>query len=299
MNHENRGPWYLLTGVVLGVIFGLVYAWAISPVRYVDTAPVSLRSEFKDQYRTLIAIAYTANGDLPRAEARLKLLGDPDPARMLTIQAQRALVEKRPDTEINALGALALALTQGGTPVFTPVPLIEATTATPTITLSPTPVVVATTSALSTSQTSTITSQTAKSTGSTTPHTPQPTNTPLPTRTPTPTPGAPFVLQDISLVCDQNPGAAMIQVQTRDAAGKPVPGVEVIVSWESGEDHFFTGLKPEIGLGYADYTMTPGVKYTLRLAEGGQPVPDLNASECEGNGGSRYWGAWMLVFAQP
>ena len=24
---EERGPWYLLTGLIIGVIFGLVYAW--------------------------------------------------------------------------------------------------------------------------------------------------------------------------------------------------------------------------------------------------------------------------------
>jgi hypothetical protein len=71
-----------------------------------------------------------------------------------------------------------------------------------------------------------------------------------------------------------------------------------LVSWEGGEDSFFTGLKPELGLGYADYSMTPGVVYSLRLVQGGEQVSDLIASECESSSGERYWGSWLLTFAQ-
>ena len=62
---------------------------------------------------------------------------------------------------------------------------------------------------------------------------------------------------------------------------------------------FFTGLKPEISLGYADYAIQPGVTYQLSLAEGGASVPDLVAQECEDNEGNRYWGSLKLVFLQP
>jgi hypothetical protein len=58
MNSEERGPWYLLTGMVIGIVLGLVYAWVVQPVRYVNTSPGSLRVEFKDRYRALIASAY-------------------------------------------------------------------------------------------------------------------------------------------------------------------------------------------------------------------------------------------------
>ncbi len=121
----------------------------------------------------------------------------------------------------------------------------------------------------------------------------------MPTRTPTPTPGAPFVLERQQLVCNPELEEALIQVEVFDSAGQPVPGVEVIVTWDSGENHFFTGFKPEISLGYADFSMTPGVVYTLRLAEGGQIIPGLTPGECESPGGERYWGAWKLTFVQP
>ena len=78
--NEERGSWYLLTAVILGIALGLWYSWVGSPAEYVDTAPDSLRTDFKDVYRVTIASAYAATGDIARAKARLALLGDDDPA---------------------------------------------------------------------------------------------------------------------------------------------------------------------------------------------------------------------------
>jgi hypothetical protein len=112
MNEDERGNWYLLTGVVLGIILGILFAWVISPVEYVDTAPESLTNEFKDQYRVLIASAYVANGDLVRAKARLGLLDEADIYLVVAEQAQQMLAEGGSVEEAQALGRLALALGQ-------------------------------------------------------------------------------------------------------------------------------------------------------------------------------------------
>ncbi|MFC2055451.1 hypothetical protein ACFLV7_14320 [Chloroflexota bacterium] len=112
MNEDERGNWYLLTGVVLGIILGILFAWVISPVEYVDTAPESLKDEFKDQYRVLIASAYVANGDLVRAKARLELLEEADTYLVVAEQAQQMLAEGGSVEEAQALGKLALALGQ-------------------------------------------------------------------------------------------------------------------------------------------------------------------------------------------
>jgi len=286
---EERGPWYLFTGLVLGLAAGLVYAWLISPVRYVDTAPASLRADFKDQYRALIAAAYLASGDVERAKARLSLLKDDDVAQQLAIQAQLAQAAGAPESEIRGLTELAARLN----PSLSLPPTATLPTDTPTVagtaTMTPTPVVV---------MTLTLTPATTPETAATNAG-PRPTVTPLPTLTPSSTPGAPFVLQDQALICDPKPVQPLLQVEAFDAAGQPVAGVEVIVSWSTGEDHFFTGLKPEVSPGYADFSMTPGVSYTLRLADGGEAVPDLAPAECEAPDGSRYWGSWKLVFIQP
>jgi len=112
MNEDERGNWYLLTGVILGIILGILFAWVISPVKYVDTAPESLKDEFKDQYRVLIASAYVANGDLVRAKARLELLDEADIYLVVAEQAQQMLAEGGSVEEAQALGRLALALGQ-------------------------------------------------------------------------------------------------------------------------------------------------------------------------------------------
>jgi hypothetical protein len=125
------------------------------------------------------------------------------------------------------------------------------------------------------------------------------TGTPLPTRTPSPTPGSPFVLKDQTFICDPNVVGPLLIVLAENTAGQPLPGVEAIVNWEGGEDHFFTGLKPELGQGYTDFAMSPGVVYALRLAEGGQPISDLAPAECETPRGERYWGSWVLQFNRP
>jgi hypothetical protein len=290
--NEKRGSMYLVTGFILGLAFGLVYSWVVSPVEYVNAAPNSLREDFKRQYLTLVSVAYMTSGDLERAKARLNELGEADIAQVVAIEAQRALAEGRPSSEAQALASLAAALGQAPASVVSPMvtmtsPLIELTA-----TQSPTPVLKDQAEQPSPPPELTIQPTMID-------QTPQPTNTLLPTRTASPTEGAAFELMDMSLICDPEIAEALLQVETRDAAGEPVPGVEFIVNWDGGEDHFFTGLKPELGLGYADFSMTPGITYVLRLAEGGDPIPDLMAAECELSGGERYWGSWRLIFAQP
>ena len=49
--------WFSLLGLILGSSLGLVVAWIVAPVQYVDTDPSTLRVDFKDEYRLLIASA--------------------------------------------------------------------------------------------------------------------------------------------------------------------------------------------------------------------------------------------------
>jgi hypothetical protein len=328
--NETRGSWYLVSGLILGVVVGLLYAWVISPTHFVDTFPSALSSEYKDRYRALIAAAYMADGNLVRAKARLDLLKDSDVYTTLAQQAQRSLATGNNPEEARALGLLSVALGQGGAPAATisaPVtPTMQTTaqailatvsqrtpditspptltsTATATVTLQPsatltsTPAVSETQSASSGTQPVTFTPAARRT--STPTATLAPTLTPLPTATPSPTPGAPFVLDKQDRICDPNLKDPSIQVLASDAAGQPVPGVEVVVTWDGGETHFYTGLKPELGPGYADFTMTPGITYTLRLGDGGQPVNGLTAEQCSQTGGAAYWGSLRLRFKQP
>jgi len=67
-------------------------------------------------------------------------------------------------------------------------------------------------------------------------------------------------------------GEGLLQVRVRDQAGTPLPGTTLAVVWNGGEDQFFTGLKPDKGLDYADFEMQPGWEYSLTAEHQSQPV---------------------------
>jgi hypothetical protein len=90
MNPRREFPYYLVTGAILGILAGLLVSWVLLPVQYVNTSPVTLRADYKDEYRGLIAAAYQSTGDLERARTRLGVLGDPDPSAVLLEQSLRA-----------------------------------------------------------------------------------------------------------------------------------------------------------------------------------------------------------------
>ncbi len=316
--NDERGSWYLLTAIIIGIGLGLLYSWGIAPAEYIDTPPFSLQEDYKDQYRAVIAIAYNATGNLQRAQARLDLLRDGDPAMDLVAQAQRYLAIGENVKDAQALANLASALGQAPTPLPT-LPdktstkaSTKTSTPVPTNTASPTtePSYTPTSSPFpDISFTATLTPTRESATGPT--RTPTITATPGPTlpptetssltpsRTPTATLAPPFVLNNQVLVCNQLIEEPQLQVFVSNAAGVGIPGVEIIVTWNGGEDHFFTGLKPDIDIGYADFSMTLGVTYTLQVDEGGQLITNLIAPECTDESGNPYLGSWRLVFSHP
>ena len=87
-----------------------------------------------------------------------------------------------------------------------------------------------------------------------------------PTAAPSPTPAPSFVLAEQTAICAEPGSQGAILVWVRDAAGNGLPGIEIVVSWSTGQDRFFTGLRPEKGKGYADFGMAPQVEYEVSLA---------------------------------
>jgi hypothetical protein len=122
--NENRGPWYLITGLVLGVLLGLGVAWLIRPPSNLipKVKPAALQADYKDQYRLMIALAYQVDSDLVRAQARLDLLADPDVYKALAVQAQRAQAAGSPDAQALGLLASAVRSASAATPATLPTP---------------------------------------------------------------------------------------------------------------------------------------------------------------------------------
>ena len=78
----RRWIWFLIV-VLLGVGAGLLYGWVVNPVKYVDTTPAKLRSDYQADYILMVAEAYRAEGDLDLAARRLAVLGDSPPAEIV------------------------------------------------------------------------------------------------------------------------------------------------------------------------------------------------------------------------
>lgn len=73
------------------------------------------------------------------------------------------------------------------------------------------------------------------------------------------------VVQSIAL-CDPATDG-LLRIYVRDEKGKGLPGVQVVVNWPGGEDRFFTGFKPEVDPGYADFEMEPDETYQVELVD--------------------------------
>lgn len=268
----QRLTWIALASVV-GLSLGLTYAWLVDPVEYYDADPADLRTDLREDYLSLVAMSYDLTGDLARAQARLTTLGEAGTPRVVASLADRLYWAGSDAEAVRALALLAHALgaqseaavaqLPTNTPTVPPAPTV---TLTPTFTRTPLPT----------------TPPTA---------TPTATSTAMPTSEATPTPDVrpPYRVVERRQVCDDPGRAGIIQIYVQDVEGQGLPSVEVQVSWEGGRNRFFTGLKPEIDPGYADFQMSPGQVYDVVVW--GTQVGDVSTEGCpSGSAG------WRLVF---
>ena len=288
----RRFPWGILLALLAGFGLGLAYSWVISPLRVVDASPVALRADFKDSYRAAIAAAYTATGNLPRAQARLLLLKDANSVEALNAQAQRMLASGDSAQQADQVAALALALEEGPAKVNSPTSLpatevVSNIKLTSTATFPPPPpdVPIILTETQTPAAVETQTTPVASK--------------PRPTQTVVPTLGAPFRLSGQEDVCDPNLPDGLLQVVVLSSNRRQMPGIKILITWDSGEEQFFTGLKPELGNGYADYQMTPNVTYTIQLAVGSDIATGVSTPTCQTPSGETFFGGIKLTFQQP
>lgn len=301
---------HLLLALLIGLGLGLAYSWYISPVTYVDASPAILRSDFKDQYRDVIAASYVSTHDLARARARLSLLGDADVIAKLSAQAQRMVAAGESFERIQPLAQLAADLQQGfvsspatstefaviSTPLAADTPIVESPTAAPAVTeTQSTAETVAPT--LATATTPTITRTTSFAQTALIPLASS-TFAPRPTFTPIPPPGAPFTLTSQESICEPESQAGLMQFILMDKRRNQLAGIEIVITSNQGEDRSFTGFKPELGNGYADFVMQADTIYSVRVVDGGILVPDIIAPTCADPNSGKYLGGVLLIFQQ-
>jgi hypothetical protein len=282
---------FIFTGLLAGLVAGLAVAWLFFPVSYYDLTPASLNQEEKEQYRSLVAQAYLVNEDIGRARARLTLLKDENPTGELLTQAKK-MAENGDATNAKSLQILASDLerlpqpTPGGEIIQTSQPTRPAQTIAPNATLDPNLAIM--TATLSPTPTITLT--------------PTQTLTPLPTLTPRPSPtvqavpAIPFTIKSIKKECEARALPGQIRIEVVDKEGNPMPGVRISVTWNGGEDTFYTGLHPEESPGFADFSMLPGLAYRVRAGEGGEISEELRLHTCTSPDSTTFDGSYRIVF---
>ncbi len=295
---------FVVVGIAIGLGLGLLITWQLWPVEYYDTDPVDLRSEHKDDYVVMIAAAYAQDGDLGMASLRLGELGLED-AKQSVLGLFQRYGEAGYAEETRSLALLAYDL---GVTDVSLLPYIEQPTATPepTATLEPTPTeqvetpptVTPTEAPPEASPTPTEPPAEPTATATTPPLTATPSATATPEDTPTPLPAGDFDYQLVErsdLGCSSERDGDYILVYVQDENERGVGGVEILVTGPDVEDSFFTGLKPEVDSGFADFLVTASGSYSVEVVAGSSHVAEALTfgDDCPGESPHR---AWRIVF---
>jgi len=219
--------------IAAGAAGGLLYTWVLDPIETYDASPKSLYIEDKLVYLILIGDLYAYEGDLEQAEARLASLDVAAEGPAVAGFVEQYLEGDGQPENVRNLARLAedMGASGGVLLVFGPPP-----------TPSPSP--------------------TAEPTATRNPAI-------LPTAAPTTTPAPTFRLIEQTALCAEPDQPGKILVWVHDEQSNELAGMQVIVSWASGQERIFTGLRPELGIGYTDFEMGPRVEYEVTLADFG------------------------------
>jgi hypothetical protein len=324
-----------LFGFVVGLAMSLTYGWVLDP-RPEPIRPVHLRPTDKELYLRLIALAFAYDKDVERARDRLVTLEDPAIEKRVVNLTEQYINQEKDIRDVIALVSLSTALGQTTSamvafiatstpvptapptiaptptprPTQTPTPLTPIPTAPPTHTPTPSPTktppptdTATPTKTFTPANTPTPTPTNTPTATPTPSHTPTPSRTPTPTKTPTPGPDSPFGVAQSVVLCDDNvTNGGLLRIYVRDRLDVGVPGVKITVIWSGGEDTLFTGFKPEIDPGYADFQMEPDQLYEIKLAtvEFKGKVPEVMIDDntlCPALSGNIN-PSWQVVFKQ-
>jgi hypothetical protein len=282
---------------------------------------VDLRPQDKEQYLRLIALAFAHNNDEVQARERLANLEEPAIESSVVKLTEKYIEQDHDIRDIKALVTLSRALGQTTSVMVafvatpTPEPTATATpaptpTARPTRTPTPsTPIPTATTtftpSPTSTSSPTPTDTAVPTLTATRTPTgTATPTSTSTATPTPTPGPDSPFGVAQSVVLCaeDEATEEGLLRIYVRDRLNVGVPGVKITVIWSGGQDSFYTGFKPEIDPGYADFRMRPGQRYQVELtgleSVGDLPEVNIDDSTLCPDSPDEIDPSWQIVFQQ-
>ncbi|MEM9952840.1 MAG: hypothetical protein AAF846_14630 [Chloroflexota bacterium] len=268
--YQRRRSPISLTALVIGLLIGLgggwYYAYIINPTQETSTRPDQLRLSEKENYVVAIMLANSYGDDVQTTFDRLidlELGADPvqEVANIACNLARTGYVDST--SGLNAVRAMrTFYQLQGRTgcadtiiPDPQEIPLqVTLEVATPTPTLPP-PATKTPASNLPTPTTDAVVVV----------------PTTVPQRTYNGIIAQTFCSTELSGIIE-----VRVRLGTEEIAGEPVR-----VSWEGQQSDFVTGLKPERGIGYADFQMEAGVSYIVSMPGLSDPIANpIVADSC-------------------
>jgi hypothetical protein len=100
----------LLATLIIGALIGLYLGWVQFPPETGDSSADALAQQYKDDYATMIAAGFRADGDLIAAAERLRLIGVGDAPAFIQQAAERAIANSAQVEDVRNLVALAEAV---------------------------------------------------------------------------------------------------------------------------------------------------------------------------------------------
>ncbi len=282
--------WWLLIGIVVGLSGGLIYTWVINPVKYENILPGQMQVEYRSDWIRMSGLAYGGGSSFDRTQVRLTSLPVSEVRSELGRTLDDSAAAGHPLPVLRRVAELAqrYGVDTPAVKVYTGISAKPFPTQTPMEVLpSVTPPAVTVTSV---------------------PVLPTSTPTALPPTlvftTPVPPAASPYLLVGQEQSCGMTPEIILSVTEeitkkirrqvTTETVG--IPGLTAWLLWGDGADRAVTGMRPEEGLGYVDFEVTPGEIYNLYLdSPTGAPLAVLTFDPCTGEGESGLWPVWYLT----
>jgi hypothetical protein len=109
------------------------------------------------------------------------------------------------------------------------------------------------------------------------------------------------LVEHAQLSCVDEPENGYLRFFVRDAAGHDLPNIAIDIRGKDVNETIYTGLKPERGIGYADYEVAPGTYAVTILNSQSETIANLVIGEmpanCKADRGVTPRG-WKLIFRQ-
>jgi hypothetical protein len=100
----------IILGLIMGLVSGLGFGIYLQPVRYYNTAPSTLRADYRADYILMVAQSFSGERDSGLALQRLAALGPKDVASLLEQAIAYAREHDYPEGDMHLLEALASAM---------------------------------------------------------------------------------------------------------------------------------------------------------------------------------------------